>query len=474
MGRNQIRDWNIFYTQAKLVHNNWFAQIYHTWSHTDSTYAIDDRTKAYYRLKAANPEMPESELARRSLESGALFRDASRRWNGEIQYNNDIDNRFFYTFGVQSQYDMANSRGTYLLDENEDDYITIAQHGAYGQFDYRFGDGLKATAAFRGDFHGVYGFNFLPKFGLVKSGDWGGVRLTYSQGIAAPTILNMYGDLFGGLILGNAEGFTLADGSKVEKQRVEKLQTFELGYKGQVVPRKLFIDANAYYNISEDFLSPVTVVGVTTHRGNQPIQEVQSAFGTFGGLVATYVNFGRFHTHGFDLGMNYFFTDALSLSANYSYFGYTIDEDNLENDFNKDGKVTELDLLVNAPNHKASGALNYQGKKVFGSLFSRWVQAYNYYSSFQIASETIPGVNYRGMPIIENARSGDSWNYGPLGGFVTFDISAGYRINEMFRLSGQVTNLFDTEQREFTAAPPTGRLFSLELRVDLPAISARK
>ena len=72
------------------------------------------------------------------------------------------------------------------------------------------------------------------------------------------------GDLFGGLILGNAEGFTVfnADGSgstrEVDRQRVEKLQTIELGYRGQVIPNKLFIDANAYYNISEDFLSPVS------------------------------------------------------------------------------------------------------------------------------------------------------------------------------------------------------------------------
>lgn len=478
VGRNQIRDWSIFYTQAKLVHNNWFAQVYHTWSHTDSTYSIDDRTKAYYRLKATNPEMSEKELREASLTGGALFRDASRRLNGEVQYNNDIDNKFFYTIGTQYQRDMANSRGTYLLDENEDDYITIDQLGVYSQLDYNFGDGFKATGAFRGDWHGVYGFNFLPKFGLVKSGDWGGVRLTYGKGIAAPTILNMYGNLFGGLILGNAEGFTMADGTMIDKQRVEKLQTFELGYKGQVVPKRLFIDANAYYNISKDFLSPVTFLPgmIATHRGDQPISEVQDAFSTYNGLVLSYINFGKFDTYGFDFGMNVYFTDAFSFTGNYSYFDYSIDENNLENDFSGDGKVTELDVLVNAPTHKASGAFNYNGKKFFGSFFGRWVQAYNYYSSFQIASETLRDENgeylmYRGMPIIEDALSGDAWNYGPLGGFVTFDVSAGYRINEMFRVSGQVTNLFNTEMREFTAAPPTGRLFSLELRIDLPAIS---
>ncbi|WP_026135717.1 TonB-dependent receptor [Nafulsella turpanensis] len=470
VGRNQIKDWRIFYTQVKLVSDNWFAQLYHTWSKTDSTYSIDDRTKGYYRFKDTNPELTEAQLRAASLTTGALFQDDSRRLNAEVQYNNDIDNNFFYTIGAQWQRDMANSLGTYLLDENAEDYITVNQLGVYGQFDYLFGDGFKVTAAFRGDNHDVYGFNFLPKVGLVKSGDWGGVRLTYGKGIAAPTILNMYGDLFGGLILGNAEGFTLVDGTVIEKQEVEEVQSFELGYKGQLVPKKLFIDANTYYNISENFLSPVTVIGVAAKRGDQPISEVQSAYAIYNGLVATYVNFGKFNTYGFDLGLNYFFTDDWSMGATYSYFGYGIDENNLENDFDKDGKVTPLDLLVNAPKHKGTASLNYMGDKFFGSIFSRWVQEFNYYSSFQIASETIPGLKYRGVDIVEDARSGDAWNYGPLGGFLTFDVSAGYQFNDMFRLSGQVSNLFDTEMREFTAAPPTGRLYSLELQVQLPAI----
>ncbi|MFA0961202.1 TonB-dependent receptor domain-containing protein [Roseivirga sp. BDSF3-8] len=469
VGRNQIIDWNIYYAQAKLVADHWFAQVYHTWSKTEDTYSIDDRTKAYYTFTDLG--FPE-DLVRDSLSytTGALFKDDSRRWNGEIQYNNQIEESFFYTIGAQYQRDMANSKGTYLLDENEEDYITIDQVGVYGQFDYKFGNGLKLTGAFRGDNHEVYGFNFLPKVGVVYSGDFGGVRLTYGRGIAAPTILNMYGDLFNGLILGNAEGFTLADGTEIEKQTVEKLQTIELGYKGVVVKNKLFVDANAYYNISEDFLSPVTVVGVTTQRGDTPIEDVQSGYAAYGGLVATYINFGKFNTYGFDLGLSYFFNDALSANLNYSYFGYDTDENNLENDFNNDGVVNKLDLLVNAPRNKASFALNYVGDRVFGSVFTRWVQEFDYFSSFQIAAETQDLV-YRGVPIVEDARSADAYNYGPLGGFVTFDVSLGYKFSDQVRLSGQVTNLFDTEQREFTAAPPTGRLYSLELRVDLPPIN---
>lgn len=460
VGRNQIKDWNIFFAHLRYTSEHWFAQAYLTTSKTDSTYAIDERTKQYYRGIDAGMT-PEQAGGAFSYGSGAIFQDDSKRFNGEVQYNNTFGDLEMVT-GIQYQQDMANSNNSYLLDDSDD--LDVYQLGWYGQVQYKFADTWKAVAAFRADNHEIYDFNFVPKFGLVKTLGNGAVRLTYGQGIAAPTILNMYGDLFSGLILGNAQGFTLLDGSKVEKQKVEKIQTFELGYKGQVLPNRLFIDANAYYNISKDFLSPVTVVGVTSHRGDTPIDQVQSGYAAYGGLVATYINFGKVNTYGADFGISYYFNDNLSADLNYSYFNYSVDENDMENDFNGDGEVNDLDILVNSPTNKMSLGLNYSSDKWFATIFTRWVQAYNYYSSYQIASETKPGWTYRGTPIVENARSTDTWNYGPLGGFVNVDIGLGYHITDYMTLSGQVTNLFDSEIREFTASPFIGRLYSAELK----------
>jgi outer membrane receptor for ferrienterochelin and colicins len=468
VGRNQIIDWRINYYSLKYTSEHWFAQAYMTTSKTDDTYSIDERTKQYYRLLDAG--VPDAQArGEDSYASGARFIDDSQRYNAEIQYNNKFGD-LNVVLGAQWQRDLANSHGTYLLDENEDDFIEVDQFGAYGQFDYEFGSGFKATAAFRADNHDVYDFNFVPKFGLVKSYDNGSFRLTYGQGIAAPTILNMFGNLFNGLILGNAEGFTLADGSMIDRQSVERIQTIEAGYKG-LASEKLYVDVNAYYNISEDFLSPVTVIGVASQRGDTPIEEIQNGFAALGGLTATYVNFGQVNTYGLDIGLTYQFTDALSGTVNYSYFNYAYDEDNLEeNDFNNDGEVNDLDVLVNAPTNKMSVGLNYSNKKLFATVFTRWVEEYDYFSSFQIASKTRPDQSYRGVPIVENARSADTFNYGPLGGFVNVDVGVGYHFNETFTLSGQVTNLFDAEVREFTASPFIGRLYSVELKIDLPAI----
>ncbi|WP_205127817.1 TonB-dependent receptor, partial [Okeania hirsuta] len=120
-----------------------------------------------------------------------------------------------------------------------------------------------------------------------------------------------------------------------------------------------------------------------------------------------------------------------------------------------DGVVNFLDILVNAPTNKAGIGLNYSGSKFYANAYLRWVEAYDYFSSFQIASQSHPELTYRGVPIVENARSADTFNYGPLGGFATMDIGLGYRFSEMFSLGFAASNLFNQELREFTASAPT-------------------
>ncbi|MEL6559922.1 MAG: TonB-dependent receptor [Bacteroidota bacterium] len=472
VGRNEIIDWRVQTFHLRYTSPRIFAQAYMTLSDTEETHSLDDRTKAYYGLIDAG--VSPADALPQSLEGGARFIDDSKRWNGEVQYNNQWGQTSMVT-GVQAQRDFANSNGTYLLDEDEDDFITVNQIGWYWQGQLAFGNGFKATAATRVDNHEIYGTNFVPKIGLTKNIKRGTFRATYGQGVAAPTILNMFGNLFGGLILGNAEGFTVLtlddngvpNGTRqVERQSIERLQTYEVGYKGSIGSDKLYADVNAYVNISEDFLSPVTNIGLATERGTTPIGDLQTT--PFAPLVFTYVNFGQFTTYGFDIGLNYLLSDNLTLDLNYSFFDFPIDENELENDFDGDGVVTKLDVLVNAPRNKGSLGLNYAKGKFFGNVFLRWVEEFDYFSSFQIAAET-QDMNYRGVPIVENARSADTWNYGPLGGFVNVDLGLGYKITDQLTASAAVTNLFDAEYREFTASPFIGRLYSLELRLNVPS-----
>lgn len=480
-GRNQIKDWSIDYLQLKYVSPHFYGNLYHTWSKTDDTYAINQRTQNY--VSFINNGFTEAEALERSfteqwfpiegipnggisLPRGSVFKDASKRLNAEAQYNNNFGN-LTYVVGAQYQQDNADSNGTYLLDEGG---IKIDQIGVYGQLEYTFEDaGLDLLFVGRYDDHELYGGNFIPKAAIVKNFDFGSFRLTYGKGIAAPSILNLSGNLFGGLVLGNGEGFTLEDGTEIPELKVETIKSWEVGYKGKLFGEKTFFEANAYYNMSEDFLSPLINISATSpvaRRGDTPIGELIP--GSDGSFVLTYLNFGKVDTYGADLGINYFINDQNRLSFNYSYFGYDIDKDDPANDGNRDGLVLDTDLPLNTPENKFGIGYYYTGPKFFGSLYGRYVQEYDFFSGINIAAET-QDLNGDGVDdVIENARNGRTWNYGPLGGFFNLDLNVGYKFNENWTVGASVTNLLDSEVRQFVASPEIGRLFLVELKYHLP------
>ncbi len=477
-GRNQIKDWSIDVAQLKFVSKNFFANTYYTWSNTDKTYAMNQRTQNY--VSFIENGFSEAEARERSfteqwfqtganqgegvvLQRGAIFKDASKRFNAEAQYNNNWD-KFYLTLGAQYQLDMADSKGTYLLDK---DGIDLAQTGVYTQMEYKLEDsGWGFLFGARVDNHDLYGSNFIPKAAITKKVKNGTFRVTYGKGIAVPSILNLKGNLFGGLVLGNGEGFTLTDGTKIQKLDVETINSYELGFKGQLSD-KLFIDTNAYYNQSDNFISPLRNIAdaangnFVTHIGDQPLAEVSE--GNNGAFILTYSNFGNVDTYGLDVGLNYYFDDSFRTSVNYSYFGRDLDKNDLANDGNLDGQVLESELPINTPNHKFSVGLHYNKGKFYGALFGRFVEKYDFFSGINVAAKTQDqdgdGVN----EIVENAQNGRTWNYGQLGGF-SVDANAGYNFNDELSLGLSITNLFNAKNREFVASPIIETLVSFELK----------
>jgi len=477
-GRNQIKDWSIDVAQLKFVSKNFFANTYYTWSNTDKTYAMNQRTQNY--VSFIENGFSEEEARERSfseqwlqtgaefgegiaLERGAIFKDASKRFNAEGQYNNNWNN-FYLTLGAQYQLDMADSKGTYLLDEGG---IDLDQTGIYTQLEYKIADsGWGFLFGGRLDNHELYGSNFIPKAAITKKIKNGTFRLTYGKGIAVPSILNLKGNLFGGLVLGNGEGFTLTDGTKIQSLEVETINSYEIGFKGKLSD-KLFIDTNAYYNQSDNFISPLVNVAdsangnFVTHVGDQPIGDLIE--GATGAFILTYLNFGHVDTYGLDLGLNYYFTDKFRTSLNYSYFDRDLDKNDLDNDGNLDGQVLESELPINTPNHKFSVGLHYNASKFYGAIFGRFVEKYDFFSGINVAAETQDqdgdGVN----EIVENAQVGRTWNYGQLGGF-SVDANAGYNINDDLSFGLSVTNLFNAKNRESVASPIVETLVSFELK----------
>lgn len=105
-------------------------------------------------------------------------------------------------------------------------------------------------------------------------------------------------------------------------------------------------------------------------------------------------------------------------------------------------------------------------------LSSRVVQRYDFYSGSQIGTDE--GYGRRGR--IE--RPGQStllknYDWGPLGGFTTIDLSAGYKLNRMVTVNLGITNLLNTRQIEFVGSPSIGRLIMAEVKVHVPDSKGR-
>ncbi|WP_117880189.1 TonB-dependent receptor [Aureibaculum luteum] len=474
-GRNKIKDWSIDIAQLKFVSTNFFFNTYYTWSKTEDTYAMNQRTQNYVSFK--DNGFSEEEALRRSyteqwnqafgiaLPRGAVFEDASKRFNAEGQYNNNWG-EFYLTLGAQYQLDMADSNGTYLLDQNG---IDIDQKGVYTQLEYKLAEsGWNFLFGARVDNHELYGSNFIPKFAISKVMDKGTFRATYGKGIAVPSILNLKGNLFGGLLIGNGEGFTLTDGTKIQKLDVETIDSYEVGYKGQLTD-KLFIDANAYYNKSKNFISPLRNIAdaangnYVTHVGDEKFEDAVPGATGPSAFLLTYLNFGKVDTYGIDIGLNYYHTDAFRTSLNYSYFGRDLDKSDMDNDGNLDGVVLDTELPINTPTNKLSIGLHYNKNKFYGTLYGRWVEKYDFFSGINIAAKTQDLDGDGTNDVFANAKNGRTWNYGQLGG-LTIDANAGYYITDKFTVGASITNLFNAKNREFVASPIIGTLYSVELK----------
>ena len=502
VGRNQIRGWKFSYLQARLVSTHWFAQAYETWTNVGTSYGIPGYTRDFYNRTHStitDPASPAYATARlltpedaeaNALRLGNQFKETSKRFNSEVQYN------YFFkgiglglVTGVSYQQDNPNTYGTSLADASQK--IEIKQLGGVVQLEKNLPADFKLVGALRIDNHSAFGNLVAPKIALVKGVPGGSIRLTYGRANSAPLILFQSASVFN-LVFGNGNGVKyIPNGANVndpaavtitQKLKVEKIGTWELGYKGKI-GSKLYVDVNGYYGNTTDFLSPaIAVGGRALSVGNIPIPALlipgtTNDAGTLSGAsYSTYFNYGQVASYGVDLGVNYYFTDHVSFAAKYSWFGSDITKDNIKNDANKDGYVSNEEKSLNAPMNRLAASLSFQdlaNKKLFINLSARIVQRYDFYSGSQIgtaAGEGKRGVVYAGInPITGLARNNlKNFNHGALGGFTTIDISTGYKLNELVTFGAGVSNLFNTTQREFVGSPSIGRLVSAEIRVHIP------
>ncbi|MBP6687238.1 MAG: TonB-dependent receptor [Lacibacter sp.] len=490
-GRNQMRGISHSFVQARFVHPRFFANIYNTWGSLGTSYGIATYTRDFWnRTNSTSSSGPNRRLSPDSAELfalrlGNMFKEESERINAEVQYNYTFQKAgLFLVAGLNYQNEKPNGFGITLIDSFRQ--ISVRQYGVVLQLEKSLPWGMRLISATRFDNHDNFGNFFSPKFAVTKPIGDGTFRITWGKAYAMPSIQNQYAGINRSLFGNGGEGIKYirtdakysdpASISYTTPIKPEQISTWEFGYKGTIA-KKLFIDINYYHGISENFISPTrSVRGRVLSVNGIDVTHSQPTAGAVvndtlrNASFTTFFNYGDVRAYGLDLGLTYTFNKFFSLAVKYSWFGSDITKDNVKNDANKDGFVSLEEKSLNAPQNRGVVILNIQNlakERLFIMLSARFVEQYDFYSGAQIG--TAAGYGKRGAierpgqaPIIKN------YDWGPLGGFTTIDLSAGYKLNQMVSVNLGVTNLFNTRQIEFVGSPSIGRLIMAEVKVNVP------
>ncbi len=417
-----------------------------------------------------------------------MAKEKSQRLNADAQYNYNFQKAgFFLIAALNYQNERPNGFGVYLLDSFH--HVRINQYGVSLQLEKLLPWDLRLIGAVRYDHHSNFGDFYSPKLGLTKSFGDNSFRFTWGKAYATPNILAQYANI-GRNFFGNGEGIIyIPNGAKMSEVpenykvttpvKVEEVNSWEVGYKG-IIAKKLFIDVTYYNSTSNNFLSPAISVGGRAEYANG-----QKLWPAFPGMIVNDTlrnasvicnfNYGRVQNYGLDVDINYSLNKMINLVLKYSWFGSDITDQDMKNDANSNGFVSVEEMSLNAPEHKGMIGLNMQDlfrQKMYVNISTRLVQQYDFYSGLQIGTEAGKGkrgIVYEGIgPNGQPRYSYKNFDWGPLGGFITIDLNAGYKVNKMLSVNMGITNLLNTRQIEAVASPSIGRLIMFELKAHVP------
>ena len=491
-GRLQFKNITNSFLQARYISPHFFINVYNAWGNFGNSIQVGNYTRDYWNRTHSSITDLSDPRHRLTPEFAEIFatrygnrvKESPQRFNAEAQYNHKFEKKgLFLVAGLSYQKDMPRAYGITLVDSLQ--RIYIRQAGVVLQLEKSLPWDLGFVGALRWDNHSNFGNFISPKLGLVKHFGNGNIRITWGRAYSMPSVLFQYANT-GGLFYGNGEGIkyipNLSRFSDPASPKItaplkpEEINTWEFGYKGTIA-KKIYVDFNFYYGLSKNFFSPsVAVGGRTISLGDRPVHH--NPF--FAGQVVndtlknasflTVFNFGTVKVYGIDAGITFTVNKFISFAFKYSWLGSDITKGSADNDANKDGFVSLDEKSLNSPKNRAVAILSFQNlcrQKLLVNVSARYVQQYEFYSGNQISTKT--GGGNRGVVKGPNGISYlKNFDWGALGGFTSIDLSSGYKINSMLSAGVNITNLFNTDQREFAGSPLIRRLIMCELKVRVP------
>ena len=477
--RYGLRNFFMNQTRAEIKNKNFFVRGYLTHEDAGDSYDMrfaawnvnrqwkDDRTwfgqyaGAYIQASGLNPNLPQNDLhsfarsvadagryvpgsqefanalstVRQSADftNGALFKDQSRIWHSDWNYNFKDDIKFvdLQVGGSYRSY-VLNSEGTIFTDY--DGKIRYDEYGLYTQVQKKFmDDRLKFTGSVRYDKSELFNGQFSPRVSFVYSAGEKknhNFRASFQTGFRNPTTQ----DLFIGLNLGpfaligsaasnldryietysttnsnfplSAAGATLigstslsisgrnaytnsytipsvqafaASGNpadlvaaNVSIVKPEQVKAFELGYKSTI--KGFNIDINGYYNIYNDFMSTARVIAPLYGQVGSLLSFQALANGDRR-VFQVYTNTDvEIPSYGVGVGLSKKVYKDFEVSANYNWARFEFDQD----------KDPTFVAGFNTPEHRAKFGINNDNLfKNFGlGINGRWWSEYEWQSSF--------------------------------------------------------------------------------------------
>lgn len=465
LGANVLQDWAVNNLWAQFSHPNVFARFYNTTNTAGNTHSVPNRSI-----------MELNGMSRQDAIDKIKYVDDSGLVGAEAQGNVKLGLVHLIAGFDYMKFEPVSGR-TYLDDKGKDpisgqeegEAITLTQTGFYGQAQVELPAALSLTAALRFDNHDNYGKNTSPRVGLVWKGlGFGNFRVTWNRAFQAPAILQQmlylpYGAVgpFGLILRGGGQGFTYADGSKIDPLKVETNETLEFGFKG--TPAKgLYLDVNYFQSNYKDFISPLQFIAdplglglagtagtplVVTHMGDKALVPQ---------YIMTYKNFGEVKISGFDLGIKYALSSNMGVFLNYSKADYSDLKSKKEDSATA---AQYASLHINSPENKWAAGIDLKdlGLKGLGvSVSARHVDEYDFISGRHSATKAGKGTSVTGNPYFMDD--------GPLGGFTLIDLALSYEISDKLMVNVSVDNVRDHAARQMVGSPTTQRLVVGEVR----------
>lgn len=327
-----------------------------------------------------------------SQASGAALKDDSRDFDFQAQTNfSALEEKLRVIIGASHRFRHVDTDKT-ILPEVFDETFS----GLFSQIEYELSDKINLVGATRIDGSSVHDTQFSPKLAIVFSPTVNhSFRATVNSAFQTPNtgehrlrlpvgqpvdLAPLEADIEAavGVALPLNFGITPVLALGNFDLEVEKIIGYEVGYKG-VIGAKAFITADVYFSRLKNFITDLLPRVNPAYAAYQvpdgidpalePIimdalqNELGSSFPLFStlpdgsqALVVSFGNAGEVDEWGVELGLNYYLTNEVFFSGNYSLFKFDVNDRTVAIGDN---------LIPNTPRHKFNLGLTYQSRQGF-------------------------------------------------------------------------------------------------------------